>query len=366
MLRRGLYCGRIAGVPIYLARSWFVLTLLIVVLYGGFLSRRFAELAVNGYVLALIFALFMALSVFVHELCHALTARSFGWRVGSINLTLWGGHTSFTAGRDAPGRSALVSLAGPAANLVIAGLGWALTGVVEPGTVGSVLLYLVTITNGLVGVFNLLPGIPLDGGHAVAALVWKATGSRDAGLRTAAWLGLVLSLGVVAWVAATGIWRSPLTLVVTLLVVFFLASGAVQTLRAVTFRKAVGGLTVGALARPTVPVRAHQRLADLPPLGDARGVYLVTDERDRGIGVVDRAALAAAGLAGDDEAPAESLMVQVTWDRPLSPALGGDALAARIAQLPGRIWPVYGPSGTPGLLFEADVIEEIRRRQSGR
>jgi Zn-dependent protease len=365
MSRRGLYCGRIAGVPIYLARSWFLLTVLIVVLYGGFLSRRFEALAVNGYVVALIFALFMAASVFLHELCHALTARAFGWRVMSIDLTLWGGHTSFTPGRDAPGRSALVSLAGPAANLVIAGAGWALTGLAEPGSLGSVLLYLITITNGLVGVFNLLPGIPLDGGHAVAALVWKLTGSRDAGQRTAAWLGIALSLALVVWLAVSGLWAAPLMLVVTLLVAFFLVSGALQTLRGIAFRRAVGGLSVGALARPAVPVRTGQRLAELPPLTDARGVYLVTDERGRGVGVVDSAALAAASLAGDDDAPAESLMVQVTWDRPLPPNLGGDALAARIAQLPGRIWPVLGPARSPALLFEADVIEAIRRRQAG-
>lgn len=361
----GLYVGRIAGIPVRLSRSWFVLTLLIVFGYGSYLSSRFSWLGPGAYAAALVFAVLLAVSVLIHELSHGLTAKSFGWSVGGISLTLMGGHTTFPAGRSTAGRSALVSLAGPAANLILAAIGWALMTWTDVGGWYALVLYLLTTSNGFVGVFNLLPGIPLDGGYAVEALVWKLSGQKDTGTRVAAVFGFLTALGLLVWLVLSGAWHNVGMIVLTFMVVFVVVSGALQSLRNISLRKAVGGLSAVALARPTTPVDPDQALNRFPPLADPRGVYLVAGPDGRGLGVVDGEAMMAADAAGDPTANAESLMVSVAWDRPVPAGLKGQALVSHIARLPGRIWPVAGWNGRGAVLFESDVIDAFKRAQSG-
>ena len=171
----------------------------VVVGYGGYLHQRLPWLGARAYLAALAFAVLLGLSVLVHELAHAGAARAFGWQVREIRLTLMGGHTTFDAAREAPGRSALVSLAGPAANLVLALLGAILLGSLDPGGLPRLVVELVTTANLLVGAFNLLPGLPLDGGRVVESLVWAVTGSETRGTVVAAWCGRVISVLVVLW-----------------------------------------------------------------------------------------------------------------------------------------------------------------------
>lgn len=359
----GYLLGRIAGIPVRLSRSWFLLTVIIVAGYGTYLAGRFSWLGPGAYLAALTFAVLLALSVLIHELSHALVAKGFGWSVGGINLTLMGGHTTFQSARSSAGRSALVSLSGPVANLVLAAIGWGLLSVVHLTGWPSLVLYLITTSNGFVGVFNLLPGIPLDGGYALEAIAWKITRSRDIGTRTAAVVGYLTALGLMAWLVLSGSWHNVGMIVLTMMVAFLVVSGSSQALRNVRLRRAVDGLSVAALARPTVRVTRDQRLSEFPPLDDPRGVYVVTDDAAAPLGVVDAAAMAEAGATGDGQIGAESLMVAVTWDRPIPAGLQGQTLVSHIAQLPGRIWPVASWGGRPTVLFEADVIDAVRRNQ---
>ncbi|WP_443094688.1 M50 family metallopeptidase [Rothia koreensis] len=362
----GLSLGRIAGIPVRLSRSWFLLTLLIVFGYGSFLSSRFPWLGPGAYGAALVFAVLLAVSVLIHELSHGLTAKAFGWSVAGINLTLMGGHTTFPSGRASAGRSALVSLAGPVSNLVLAAIGWAVLAWADVGGWPALVLYLLTTSNGFVGIFNLLPGIPLDGGYVVEALVWKVTGSRDAGTRAAAVLGFVASAGLLVWLVASGAWHSLGMIVLTVMVAFIILSGSLQAYRNIAMRKAVGTLSVAGLARPTVPVDRMQPLSDFPSLPDPRAVFVVTGTDGKGLGVVDGQAMMAADAAGDLSATAESLMVSVAWDNPVPGNLKGQALVSQIARLPGRIWPVASWQGRGSVLFETDVIDAVKRGQSDR
>ncbi|WP_129359660.1 site-2 protease family protein [Rothia uropygioeca] len=361
----GLFIGRIAGIPVRLSRSWFVLTLLIVFGYGSYLTNRFSWLGPGAYLAALAFAVLLAVSVLIHELSHGLTAKSFGWSVGGINLTLMGGHTTFQSGRSDAGRSALVSLAGPVANLILAGIGWAAMAWTGVSGWPALVLYLLTTSNGFVGIFNLLPGIPLDGGYAVEAIVWKMTGKRDTGTRTAVFFGFLTAAALLAWLVLSGAWHSVGMVVLTFMVAFIVMTGSMQAYRSIKVRQAVGGLSVAALARPTTPVAASLPLSEFPPLSNARGVFAVTDQDGRGLGVVDGQAMMAADAAGDASATAETLMVAVAWDRPVPAGLNGQALVSHIAQLPGRIWPVASWNGQNAVLFESDVIDAVKRAQPG-
>lgn len=359
----GYLIGRIAGIPVRLSRSWFLLTILIIAGYGSYLSQRFVWLGPGAYLAAFAFAVLLAISVLIHELSHGLTAKGFGWSVSGINLTLMGGHTTFRSSHATAGRSAIVSLAGPVANLVLAGIGWGLLAGLDWTGWPALVLCLITTSNGFVGLFNLLPGIPLDGGYAVEALAWKVTKNRDTGTRTAGVVGYLAAAGLIAWLILSGTWHNVGMIVLTMMVAFIVISGSSQAFRNVHLRQAVDGISVVALARPTTAVRLTDRLSAFPPLEDPRGVYLVTDDRGQARGVVDAAAMAEASAVGDNDVSAEGLMVSATWDRPVPEGLQGHALMSFVAQLPGRIWPVKSWDGQPTVLFESDVIEAVRCSQ---
>lgn len=379
----GITLGRIVGVPVRLSGSWFLLSLVIVVGYGGHLSRAFPWLGVGGYLAALGFALLLAVSVGLHELAHALSARALGWEVSQITLSLMGGHTSFTATRPTPGRSALVSLAGPLGNLCLAGLGAALQAALHPTGAPALVLYLVTSANLLVGLFNLLPGLPLDGGHAVAALVWKATGSRRTGTVVAGWLGIVVAAGIVCWVLFSGAYHSLTSVVVSAMLVFFLYQGASASLRGERFRGRIEALSAKDLSRPALRLPATasvaQALEGLAAERARRGdrtLAVVLDPYGAPLGLVDEAAARSVPDPRRDATPATATMRRVPFGPPVDAGLSGEALVGLASRNPGAGWPVLahqapGPSARPphspdsdpaaaqppwlGLLLEEDV-----------
>ncbi|MFI5086691.1 MAG: site-2 protease family protein, partial [Actinomycetales bacterium] len=176
--REGIPLGRIAGVPIVLAYSWFVIAAFTVITFGPRLLSGTPALGVNAYLIALVYALLLLFSVLVHELAHALMARTFGWPTQKIVLNLWGGHTQFENFTATPARSLVVAFAGPVANLVLAGAGWIVISVLpaRPDTltlgVVGLLANIFMWANLLIGGFNVLPGLPLDGGRLVESIVW--------------------------------------------------------------------------------------------------------------------------------------------------------------------------------------------------
>lgn len=193
----GWRIGSLAGTPVYLGRSWPVIAVVIVVIFGPNLARpdRGPE---YGYLLAGGYAVLLLASVLVHEAAHALAARWRGHPVSRIVADVWGGHTVYDSTRSSPTTTALVAVVGPLSNLVLAAVVWGIRGFTANDT-AQTLLGIVAFANLLVGFFNLLPGLPLDGGQIVSALVWRATGSKGKGLVAAGWLGRVVAVATVAW-----------------------------------------------------------------------------------------------------------------------------------------------------------------------
>lgn len=262
---RGLRLGRLGGVEVALDRSWFVIAALTVVLYGPVMWRLYPGLGWLNLVLALGFAVGLALSVLTHELAHALTGRAWGWPVGRIVLTLMGGHTTFGTGRVSPLSAAVVSLAGPVANLVLAGAGTAAMTLAPERTAGPgwALLQLLVLANGILGLFNLLPGLPLDGGRVVEAVVWRLTGSEPRGTIVAAWLGRAIAVAVGVWIVARQLWHAPVVLLVLVMIAVFIFTGASQALRQGRLLEKLRPLTAEQLARPALEFSPGTSLAQV-------------------------------------------------------------------------------------------------------
>src|SRR5262249_46641006 len=148
------------------------------------------------YVVAAAFVVLLYASVLVHELSHSVVARGFGLPVRRILLYPLGGFSEIEREPPTPGREFLVSAAGPAVSLALAAGGYALYRGGNPHGVLRVLLFQLIVANVLVGIFNLLPGLPLDGGRMLRAGVWKLTGRPGQATVVAAWAGRVLAVAV--------------------------------------------------------------------------------------------------------------------------------------------------------------------------
>lgn len=273
--RPGIPLGRVLGVPIYLAPSWFVVAVVVIVAFEPAVASGSGVGRPTTYVVAAAFVVLLLLSVLVHELAHAMTALALRMPVRQIVATVWGGHTQFEDEAPSAGRSALVAVVGPLSNGVLAGLGTLLLSGLGDG-VGRMLVLALVATNAFVAVFNLAPGLPLDGGRLVESAVWAVTGRRWRGTVAAGWCGRALAALVLYWTLLRPLLegRTPqlFSLVWAVLITGVLWQGASSAI-------AVGHLHASAdrldLATWTAPaVASPAASADWQGLGD-RDVHVV-------------------------------------------------------------------------------------------
>ena len=262
----GWRIGAIRGIPVYLGRSWPVIAIVVVVTFAPNVSTSTGEYGgVFGYAVAVAYAVLLLLSVLAHEAGHALVARRFGFRVDRVVADLWGGHTVYDSSTSRAGTSAVISVSGPLANLALAGIGYALMQALDPDGVVGLLLFAVTLTNAFVGVFNLLPGLPLDGGYLVHALVWKVTGDRNRALIVAGWLGRVVTVVFVLWLVGRplllGQPPSLVTIVWCGLIGAFLWMGATSAIRAGESRRVIERVPLARVLRPAMVVGVGDSVA---------------------------------------------------------------------------------------------------------
>ncbi|MGD1806372.1 site-2 protease family protein [Dapis sp. BLCC M126] len=183
--------GNLFGIPFYINSSWFLVLGLLTLTYGGNLATQFPqELAgILPWILGLITALLLFSSVLAHELGHSFVALSQGIEVKSITLFLFGGLASLDRESKTPAEAFWVAIAGPLVSLVLFGLFTAIN-IFTPitGPVGSIIQLLAYINLAL-ALFNLIPGLPLDGGNILKSIVWKITNNPYKGIIFASRVG---------------------------------------------------------------------------------------------------------------------------------------------------------------------------------
>lgn len=202
-MKTGWRIGSLFGIPFFLDSSWFFILLLVTIVYAS----EWGHYNVTGgmeWVLGFCMALLLFASVLMHELGHSLVARSQGITVNSITLFLFGGIASMGRESKTPGQSLQVAIAGPLVSFslfLLLSLVRQWLSLSEPAD--FVLERLATI-NLILAVFNMMPGLPLDGGQVLKAVIWKGTGSRIQGIRWAARTGqlfgwMAIALGLFAY-----------------------------------------------------------------------------------------------------------------------------------------------------------------------
>ena len=191
--------GSLFGIPLFLDPSWFFILAFVTIINAQNLDPTFGSSRAwsGGFVMALL----LFGSVVLHELGHSLAARSQGIKVNSITLFLFGGVASIDRESKTPGEAFQVAIAGPAVSLTLFGLFYALSQALPPSSLGENIVSDLARINLVLALFNLIPGLPLDGGQVLKAAVWKLTGNRFQGVRWAArtgiaFGGLAIALGL--------------------------------------------------------------------------------------------------------------------------------------------------------------------------
>jgi Zn-dependent protease len=293
-----LRVGNLFGIPFYVNVSWFLVLALVTWQYGGGLANAFPELGgAVPWLLGLTAALLLFASVLAHELGHSFAALRQGIRVNSISLFLFGGLAALEKESKSPAGAFWVAIAGPLVSFALFALFFA-TGQVFAlqGPIGGIVALLAYINLAL-GTFNLIPGLPLDGGNVLKALVWKITGKPYRGMVFASRVGQMIGWSAIAIGVASTLGLIPFGSIWTLLIGLFLLQNANRTAQFGEIQGCLHGLTAADAVTSQSPIVAAQttlrEFADTALLaGEGRWrKYLVVDAQDALVGTVQLDAL---------------------------------------------------------------------------
>ena len=253
--------GRVAGVDLLARPSLLVMGVILVVLFA---PRYEDQTQTSPYVVAAVFVVALYASILLHEIAHVLAARGFGMHVPSVTLHLLGGETAIEGESRTPWQELATAIVGPIISLAIGLAAIQVASSLGPGVLHDVVL-LVGSVNIVVAVFNMLPGLPLDGGRVFKAVVWQLTGREETGTRFAAWIGRLAAVGLVLttllWMQRAGAdGRSIFDLIIAAIVAWFLWEGAGQALQNARTNSRLNRLAVRALVEPGVAPADAPRL----------------------------------------------------------------------------------------------------------
>jgi Zn-dependent protease/predicted transcriptional regulator len=251
--RRGLQVFSVAGIPITIDPSWLIIFFLVAWSAGGLFRLWLpGESATLIYGMGGLAALLLFASVLLHELSHSLVALLKGLQVEGITLFIFGGVSHMSREADSPTDEIHIAGAGPLASFLLAGLFFGLYLATLPlavAPVSAILLYLCMVNTAL-GVFNLIPAFPLDGGRVLRAWFWNNSRSLPRATISAARVGRFLAftlMGLGALLAFTtgsfsGLWW--------VLIGLFLNRAATASAQRAVLQESLHGLKVHQVMTP--------------------------------------------------------------------------------------------------------------------
>ncbi len=361
-MRQGsIRLGRIMGIPLSMdlgvllvggLLTWVLATLVLPNGSPGLVSTAYWSVGALG-------ALLFLGSLLAHEMAHSIVARRNDVAVEGITLWMFGGFAQFRSDPQTPGADFRITAAGPATSLGLGALfgaaAWGLATVGAPQLYVSLLGWL-GIINAFLGVFNLLPGAPLDGGRILAAALWKVRGDRVAGRIGAATAGKVVGLGLMGLGVVEALTLGGFGGLWTVFIGWFLFSSARAEHAYFSAERAMGDMSV-ADAMTIDPPRvvswsSVSELVDGPFRHTQQSAVAVVDGQGRTLGIVTMndvrrlpaeqwsstttAQLMGSGDAMTVVAPDEPLVAVVER---LRPAGGGYAVVLDRGELVGLLGP---------------------------
>jgi Zn-dependent protease/CBS domain-containing protein len=366
MLRNSFRLFTIGGIEVGVHYSW----LIIFGLVSYQLSLSFPEmrpgLAPIDYIaVAIASALLLFVSVLLHELAHSFVAKSRGLAAKSITLFIFGGVSNLAGEAKEASTEFLVAIVGPLTSFAIAAVSFGLATVINEPHLELIVNYLWFI-NLLLGIFNLIPGYPLDGGRVLRALLWSSMGNMRRATEWAANGGKIVAylMGALAVFLVLngdlqGIWFGAIA--------WFLYSAASSSLQQLIFETRLRKVKAGDIVRPddvtVMPGTSVAELVDQYLLPGNRRAVAVTDN-GRLVGIVtvsdvqrvphdERNKVTVAEIMGGRDG-----LVTVRADQRAQDAI--EILAERDL---GQV-PVVDGGRVIGLLTRADVMRQLQLREA--
>ncbi|HEV8120737.1 MAG TPA: site-2 protease family protein, partial [Candidatus Polarisedimenticolia bacterium] len=360
---------RLGGIRVVVDPTWvFVFVLMVISLGGSYLPTVAPRLdPAVAWLLGLLAAVLLFASVLVHELSHALLAQRAGIQVPRIRLFLFGGVSEMAAEPHEPRAEARIAAAGPLTSLVLALVAGLLAAPFREGTGAHAILEYLSLSNLLLGLFNLLPGLPLDGGRILRAWLWSRHGNLLRATRTAgragAFLGYAfLLLGLIAiareeWLQ--GIWLGVLGL--------FLQRAAGASYETALLRDMLSGVRVSSvMTRDVITVPDHLSLEELvnehllrrphqafPVVSGSALLGIIGIEQVRGVPREDWV-----------RTPVRQVMTPVSRVAPIAPEDECVAVLERMIRDDVSPLPVVQDGRLVGILSRRDLLKLFRVRSS--
>jgi Zn-dependent protease/CBS domain-containing protein len=263
---RGVFkIATVGGIDIKANWSWLLVLLLITYLLavGRFPVAMPGDSQLTYWVLGAITAILFFASVLLHELSHSFVARSRGHKVHDITLFIFGGVSSIEGEPKTARDEFLIAVVGPFTSLVLSGLFYGLERLVSPsmghaGSGAANVLDAIGQINLMLGLFNMIPGFPLDGGRVLRSIIWGINHNFQSATRIAGLIGELVAYGFIFlglyqtfFVGDLGgLWLS--------FIGWFLLNAAQQSVASVVMRQALQGVKVGQVMEPPPPVSAPQ------------------------------------------------------------------------------------------------------------
>ena len=289
-----LRVGNLFGIPFFVNISWFFVLALTTLNFGNGLAAQFPWLGGSALLLGLVAGLLLFASVLLHELGHSFAAQQQGIRVNSITLFLFGGLASLEDEAKTPTGAFWIAVAGPLVSLALYGL---LVTVANSGLVVgpmAAITGLLAYINLVLAVFNMIPGLPLDGGNVLKALVWKVTGNRYRGIRWASRSGQFIGWTAIALGVLSILGISNIGSFWTLIIGWFILQNAGQAAQSATVQETLLGLTASDAVLANSPIVDERRtlrdLADEAVLANGGRPwrrFLVNNAENQLVGTID-------------------------------------------------------------------------------
>jgi Zn-dependent protease/CBS domain-containing protein len=356
-----LRIGSIAGVDVLVRSSWLLVALLIAVLLAPRVEEVQPGLGALKYLAGLAFAVLLYLSVLLHEIAHAVMAQRYGLGVRSISLHFLGGATEIDSETRTPGQEFKVAVVGPLTSIAVGGLAVALWFVTPDGLLRLAVEGLAS-ANLIVGVLNLVPGLPLDGGRVLKSAVWKITNNMHRGTIVAAWGGRVAAVIVLGWPLLKrllfGIDPDVFDYVMAVAIASFLWTGATASMISARVRRRLPALRARPLARRVIAVPDELPITEAVRRAQevGAGAIVVHAGDDRLSGVVNETALLATPEERRAWVPVSSVSRTIEDGMVLGADIAGEDLIKAMSSTPAEEYVLVEPDGTIfGVLATVDV-----------
>lgn len=352
--------GSLVGVDVFVSTSWIFIAVLLSIALSDTVERAQPGLGNLKYLGSVAFVILFYLSVLLHEISHAVMAKRFGIRVRSMVLSFFGAATELQGEFKRPREEFWVAIVGPVTSLLV-GAACIPLAILAPEGLLQLAATGLAGTNIFVGLLNLVPGLPFDGGQVLRSGIWAASGDQHRSTVIAGWCGRVIAviLGTApVWLRLLGYQLSTFNLVLLPVLALFLWTAASSSIMSASIRMRLPNLRARELARRVVQLPADLAVSEAVGRAQVAGAggIVTVDTAGRPLGIVVEQALNA---VPDERRPWTTIsMVSRTLEPGLSLAadLEGETLIRAMQATPATEYLLTETDGAIfGVLTTADV-----------